>query len=64
MIVTARSTPIRDGRQMCSSTPSVFTPASLEGFPTRAFASTSIASQQVCQSTPKCRASADTVVSS
>ena len=26
MMVTARSTPIRDGRQMCSSTPRVFTP--------------------------------------
>src|SRR5215212_9601580 len=51
-------------RTMCSSTPRVFTPASRSFFPTRAFASTSIASQQVCQSTPRWRASADTVVSS
>ena len=31
MMVTARSTPIRDGRQMCSSTPRVFTPAAGPG---------------------------------
>ena len=64
MIVTARSTPIRDGRQMCSSTPRVFTFFSRDGSPVRALASTSIASQQVCQSTPRWRASAETVVSS
>ena len=64
MIVTARSTPIRDGRQMCSSTPSVLTFCSRAGSLVRALASTSTASQQVCQSTPSCRASADTVVSS
>ena len=38
------------GRQMCSSTPRVFTPLSRSGLLVRALASTSIASQAVCQS--------------
>jgi hypothetical protein len=63
-MMAARSTPIRDGRQMCSSTPGVFTTASRAGLVVRAFASTSIASQAACQSTPRCLANADTVVSS
>ena len=42
----------------------LFTPASLRGSATRARASTSIAFQAVCQSTPRCRARAETVVSS
>ena len=49
---------------MCSSTPRVSTPISRAGSATRRVASVSIASQQVCQSTPRCRASAETVVSS
>ena len=49
---------------MCSSTPRVFTPLSRAGFLIRRLASAPIASQAVCQSTPKCRASAETVVSS
>ena len=53
-----------EGRQMCSSTPRVFTPLSRAGFLIRRLASAPIASQAVCQSTPKCRASAETVVSS
>ncbi len=38
---------------MCSSTPRVRTPASRAGATTRAAASASTASQQVCQSTPE-----------
>src|SRR5215207_2054121 len=64
MMVTARSTPTLLGRQICSSTPRAFTPASRCGSPVRAFASTSMAFQAVCQSTLKWRASAETVVSS
>jgi len=62
--VTARSVPSRDGRQMCSSTPRVATPSSRAGSSRRAVASTSTASHKVCQSTPRWRASAETVVSS
>jgi hypothetical protein len=42
MMVTARSTPIRDGRQMCSSTPRLLTPFNRAGSLVRALASTSI----------------------
>ena len=38
MIVTARSVPTRDGRQMCSSTPRVLTFCSRSFLPTRALA--------------------------
>lgn len=49
---------------MCSSTPRVTTPSSRAGSSRRLIASPSIASQAVCQSTPRCRANAETVVSS
>jgi hypothetical protein len=42
----------------------VFTPVSRVGSPVRTFASISMAFQAVCQSTPKWRASAETVASS
>jgi hypothetical protein len=44
--------------------PKGFTLVSRCGSPVRAFASISMAFQAVCQSTPRCRASAETVVSS
>jgi hypothetical protein len=49
---------------MCSSTPSVVTPASRSGLLVRVTASAFTARHRVCQSTRKCRASAETVVSS
>ena len=64
MLVTALSPPWCEGFQMCSSTPNVTTPLSRLGSASRRTASTSIASQAVCQSTPRWRASAETVVSS
>ena len=51
-------------RTMCSSTPIVRTPALRSGRSVRAVASAFTAVHSVCQSTRKCRASADTVVSS
>jgi hypothetical protein len=53
-----------DRAMLASSGDRVFTFFSRSGWPTRASASVSIAVQAVCQSTPRCRASADTVVSS
>jgi hypothetical protein len=49
---------------MCSSTPSVRTPRVRRGSLVRRVASRRTACQRVCQSTFRCRASAETVVSS
>ncbi len=49
---------------MCSSTPSVFTPWVRSGRLVRRVASPLTARHSVCQSTFRCRASAETVVSS
>ena len=43
----------RDGRQMCSATPKVLTPARRSGTATWALAWVSIAVQAVCQATPR-----------
>jgi len=62
--VTARYADLVEGRQMCSSTPIVRTLDSRPGRVIRAVASVFTARHNVCQSTPRCRANADTVVSS
>lgn len=64
MTVTALFVWRIEGRQMCSSTPRVCTPWRRSGLLMRRSASAPIASQAVCQSTPRCRAIAETVVSS
>jgi len=53
-----------DGRQMCSSTPIVLTRLTRPGSASRVFAAAVIAVQHVSHATPRCRAIADTVVSS
>jgi hypothetical protein len=55
---------IFEGRQMCSSTPMVLMPLSRSGSAILVCASALIADQQVSHATPRCRAIADTVVSS